>query len=209
MEIILPAGYNNSVFVNCPFDVEYTPILQAIIYTIFRCGFFPKSALMDDNALDYRLEKIVHLIAECRYGIHDISRTELCKNNLPRFNMPFEFGIFFGAKKFGPALQRNKNALVFERTKYLYQQYISDINGMDTKAHNNDVETAIRSVRDWLRAASKRTSLPSHTTIIKEYNEFQQKLTAILKSFDTTIDDISLNDYCTFVEEAVAAKLLK
>ncbi|HTI92179.1 MAG TPA: hypothetical protein VL727_16410 [Puia sp.] len=35
------AGYNDSVFINCPFDDEYVPILRAIIYTVYRCGFSP------------------------------------------------------------------------------------------------------------------------------------------------------------------------
>src|SRR3954467_8306304 len=93
--------YNDSVFVNCPFDDEYIPILRAIIFTIYRCGFFPVSALAEDDGLDNRLNKIERLIENCKYGVHDISRTELNVNGLPRFNMPFELGVFFGAKRFG------------------------------------------------------------------------------------------------------------
>src|SRR6202000_1860486 len=142
----MKASYNDYVFVNCPFDEDYMPLFQAIIYTIYRCGFLPMCALNEDNATDSRLDKITRCIENCRYGIHDISRTESNTNGLPRFNMPFELGLFFGAKRFGNPAQKNKNALVFEKVKYSYQQLLSDLNGIDTKAHNGDYTIAIRQV---------------------------------------------------------------
>ena len=87
------AGYNDSIFINCPFDGEYTPLLRALIFSIYRCGL-PKSALGEDNALDIRLGKIENLIDGCRYGVHDISRTDPNANGLPRFNMPPLSGVF-------------------------------------------------------------------------------------------------------------------
>jgi hypothetical protein len=98
-------GYNDSVFINCPFDDDYKPILRAIVYAIYRCGFFLQSALDEDDGTDIRLHKIFRKMRDCRYGIHDLSRIELNAVDLPRFNMPFELGVFFGAKHFGDALQ--------------------------------------------------------------------------------------------------------
>lgn len=168
---------------------------------------YPRSALGEDNALDNRLDKIIKTIEECRYGIHDISRIELNENNLPRFNMPFELGIFFGAKRYGNKIQKNKSALIFEKTKYLYQQYISDINGIDTKDHKNDPEIAIQKVREWLRSTSRRTTLPGHELIIDEYKELSINLPAIVNILALDISDIPFNDYCTIVEEFLLKKL--
>jgi len=142
------------------------------------------------------------------YGIHDISRTELNDNDLPRFNMPFELGLFFGAKRFGNKVQKNKNALIFERIKFQYQKYISDINGIDTKAHQNQVETAIKEVRDWLKSASRRTTIPGYTILINEYNDFVSKLPEISNKLGFNIDEIPFNDYCTIVEEAIASTMV-
>ena len=74
-------GYNDNVFLNCPFDNEDMSLLNAIIYTIYRCGFIPQSALGEDDGTDIRLDKIIRCINNCRYGIHDISRIELCLLN--------------------------------------------------------------------------------------------------------------------------------
>lgn len=93
--------YSDSVFFNCPFDAQYMPLFRAIIFSIYQCGFFPRSALEEDNGLDNRLDKIVRLVKECKLGIHDISRTELNAQGYPRFNMPFELGLFFRREEIG------------------------------------------------------------------------------------------------------------
>ena len=196
-----------SVFINCPFDEEYLPILQAIIYTVYRCGFSPRSALEEDNALQNRLGKIEQLIEDCKYGIHDISRIESNKAGLPRFNMPFELGMFFGAKRFGNTRQKNKNALVFERDRFSYQQYISDLNGIDTHAHNNQPDAVVRIIRDWLSNASRRKTIPGHRIILDDYHLFLGKLPDIAGQLGFDRDRIPFNDYCVIVENAIAETL--
>jgi hypothetical protein len=206
----MPApGYNNYIFINCPFDEEYMPLLQAIIYCIYRCGFVPQCALGEDDASDTRIDKIIRCIESCKYGIHDISRTQLNANEFPRFNMPFELGIFFGAKRFGNKQQQNKNALVFEKTKYTYQQYISDLNGIDTKAHDNDPQRVIRHIRDWLLTTSKRTTIPGYNIVLNEYNVFRNKLPGIVQKLGLNANDIPFNDFCQIVEEVVRTKVKK
>ena len=97
----------DNVFINCPFDTDYKALFYAIVFTVHDCGFVARCALEEGDASQVRIDKIYSIIAECRYGIHDISRTELDENfGLPRFNMPLELGIFLGAKKFGTGEQK-------------------------------------------------------------------------------------------------------
>ena len=101
--------YNDNVFVNCPFDLAYKSLFDAMVFAIHDCGFIARCALEEEDASQVRIDKIYNIIAHCRYGIHDISRTELDEIiGLPRFNMPLEFGVFLGAKKFGTAEQKKK-----------------------------------------------------------------------------------------------------
>jgi hypothetical protein len=203
-------GYNDYIFINCPFDDNYTPLLQAIIFTVYRCGFMPVNALIEEDSSSNRLDKIVNWIKNCRYAIHDISRTELNESSgLPRFNMPFELGIFFGAKRFGDKKQRSKVALIFERDKFSYQQYISDLNGVDIKAHNNNTTLVIRGIRNWLSAASRRKSIPGDIILAQEFNEFITRLPEIIMNAGFDVDKIPFNDFCQIVEEAVREKIKK
>ena len=201
------AGYNDSVFINCPFDDQYVPILRAIVYAVYRCGFFPKTALDEDDGSDSRLSKIIRKIRNSRYGIHDLSRIELNAADYPRFNMPFELGIFFGAKNLGDILQKRKNALILEKTKYSYQQYISDLNGIDTKAHNNDPAIAMAKVRDWLRTASGRKTIPGYTILNAQYQEFLNNLPALTHTLGFTVGNIPFVDFLNLVEDTVRQQI--
>ena len=199
--------YSDSVFVNCPFDNEYIPILRAIIFTIYRCGFFPVTALAEDDGLDNRLSKIERLIERCKYGVHDISRTELNANGLPRFNMPFELGVFFGAKRFGDRIQKNKVAIILDRDRFRYMQFISDLNGVDIRTHDGNYANAIQRIRDWLRTSSRRITIPGHLIIIGEYDEFSRNLPAVVERLGLDMNTIPFNDFCLIVEEAIQAML--
>lgn len=202
------SSYNGSVFINCPFDETYRPLLRAIIYTVYRCGFVPVSALSSDNALENRIDKIFRQIEESRYGIHDISRIELNQNQLPRFNMPFELGVFFGARRYGDDKQKKKNAIVLEATSFQYQQYLSDISGIDIKAHNKDPHAVIREIRNWLATVSKRKTIPHAPIVISNYEEFLKELPAILNPLQyNSANEITFIEYCRIVEEAIKCKL--
>lgn len=195
-------GYNDSVFINCPFDDDYKPILRAIVYTIYRCGFFPQTALDEDDGTEIRLLKIFRKMKGCRYGIHDLSRIELNDANLPRFNMPFELGVFFGAKHFGDAVQNRKNALVLERDRYVYQQFISDLNGIDTKAHNNNPVMAMVRVHSWLYTASQRKrSIPGEALLRRQYNEFIALLPDLAAGTAYSVENLPFLNLLDIVQE--------
>ncbi|UCH97716.1 MAG: hypothetical protein JSV88_12935 [Candidatus Aminicenantes bacterium] len=105
-------SYTENVFINCPFDGSYLPVFHAIIFTVSDCGYSPRCSMEIEDSSEVRIDKIAKIISECKYGIHDISRTDLDKNtNLPRFNMPLELGMFLGAKRFGDDEQRKKVCL--------------------------------------------------------------------------------------------------
>jgi hypothetical protein len=120
------AQYEQSVFVNVPFDNRYVKLFHALVFAVHDCGFVCRCALESDDGSDVRFDKLVTIIRSCRYGIHDISRTTLDgANRLPRFNMPLELGLFLGAKRFGSAEQQRKTCLILERDPYRYQKFCS------------------------------------------------------------------------------------
>lgn len=172
--------YGASVFINCPFDTQYGALLDAIVFAVHDCGFIARCALELRDTSEIRLSKIYRLIRSCRFGIHDISRTELDSiNQLPRFNMPLELGIFLGAKAFGGTPHRTKNCLVLDTEQYRYQKFCSDIAGQDPAAHGGDPARAIGVVRDWLRPFSK-AQIPGAAKIVERYGSFRAELPAML-----------------------------
>lgn len=195
--------YNENVFINCPFDESYKAIFNAIVFTVVDCGFYVRCALEHNDSAQNRLEKIIHIIEECKYGIHDISRTELDKlSQLPRFNMPLELGIFLGARHFGePNLQKAKKCLILDRERYRFQQFISDIAGNDPVSHENSIEIVIIKVRDWLRNISRKNTIIGGDIILKHYTCFEAELPFIAKQTGINPSNIPYIDYYWFVTE--------
>lgn len=105
----LPTNYAKNVFINCPFDNVYEPLFNAIVFAVHDMGFRPKSAKDESNAGNTRFNKIQGLIEECRYSIHDISRTDMdIATGLPRFNMPWNLVWILGVKGTGNPIIRKK-----------------------------------------------------------------------------------------------------
>lgn len=190
----------NDVFINCPFDSEFQPLFNALFFVVVDCGFRVRCALEIDDASEVRVDKILKIISESKYGIHDISRTELDDDNdLPRFNMPLELGMFLGAKRFGGKAQKRKACLIVDNEKYRYQKFISDIAGQDIKAHENSPEKLICVVRDWLRSVSKRSTLPGGKLIFKRYSKFVLELPALCAEVEIDPDELIFADYANMV----------
>ena len=199
----------DDVFINCPFDEAFAPTFRALIFVILVCGFRPRSARELDDGGQTRIDKIYGLIEECRYGIHDLSRTELDSvHQLPRFNMPLELGLFLGAKRFGGKHQKAKRVLILDVEQYRYQRFISDLAGMDIHEHGGDPLNALREARNWLANVSRR-ELPSADRIGRMYEEFLADLPDLAAALEFDPNDIPYVDYerivATWLVEAPAA----
>ena len=194
------ARYTDNVFINCPFDAAYKPLFDAIVFTVHDCGFIARCALEEEDASQVRIDKIYNIIRDCCYGIHDISRIELDENSgFPRFNMPLELGVFLGAKKFGVTDQKRKKCLVLDKEPYRYQQFISDIAGQDIQAHNNEEETIVKVVRNWLRTASDRQAIPGGGIIWRRYQTFMRELPQTAEELRLDVEDMIFNDYASVI----------
>jgi len=64
--------FEKNVFINCPFDNEYFPILQSIIFTIIYLDYNPLISETTNSRVS-RLLKIKKLITNSKFSIHDIS----------------------------------------------------------------------------------------------------------------------------------------
>ena len=194
--------YSENVFINCPFDKEYLILRDALLFAIFDCGFIPRCALEEDDSGNVRFNKIQKIIAECRFGVHDISRTELDdQTQTPRFNMPLELGVFLGAKHFGNKQQKEKVCLILDREQYRYQAFISDIAGHDIRSHDDDPEKVITHIRDWLNTASGRKTIPGGRAIIARWRQFEADLPAMCEQSSIEVDELTYNDRTNFISE--------
>lgn len=194
-------AYHQGVFINCPFDSEYQSLFDAIVFAVADCGFQPRCAMEIDDGSQIRIEKIFNIVAECQFGIHDLSKTELDKTNqLPRFNMPLELGIFLGAKRYGRGDQKRKICLILDRERYRYQKFISDIAGQDIRAHGDDPKAAIAIVRNCLRSASPTVLMPGGEGIGDRYDVFRREFLTFCRKFRLAAGELTFVDYVNIVK---------
>lgn len=174
--------------------------------------------MSSDGAKPVRFEQLCDIIDVAEFGIHDLSRTQSDKNGRPRFNMPFELGLYLGAKRYGSKGHSKKRTLVLVREKNVLGTYLSDLAGIDPVAHHDKPDDVIRSVRNainqWV-ATTKITSkklpkrVPGPEFIVASFVAFKSALPAIsaahgydAKSFNVLDAHI---DFCRAVEEFIAS----
>jgi hypothetical protein len=191
------------VFINCPFDSEYRSLFAAILFTVAACGYRARCALEVDDGIDIRFDKLCRLIDESPRSIHDLSRTELNKDDLPRFNMPFELGLLMGAKRFGGKRHKHKTALILIREPYRLPAYLSDLGGNDPTAHHGQVAEVVRLVRRYLHVRPGEAPLPGAQHLLERFTEFQSALPELARAARINPDEIDpfdeYRDYVCFV----------
>ncbi|MCH8303670.1 MAG: hypothetical protein IIB94_00920 [Candidatus Marinimicrobia bacterium] len=198
--------YAKSVFINCPFDEDYQPLLHAILFVVIYLGFKPRISLEKFDSGEPRFQKICELIRSCQYGIHDLSRIKSrTVNEYFRFNMPFELGLDIGCKVFQPENYSDKQILILEKEKYRYQAALSDLASSDIMHHDNEPENVVRNIRNWF-VTNIGVNAGSPTKIWYAYNDFLTKYHIERKSegfSDKDIYDMPLNEFTGHIKKWV------
>lgn len=164
--------FSKNVFINCPFDDQYIPLLKSILFTIIYLGFTPRIALERFDSGEARINKIIDLIKASKFSIHDLSRIKSSKKSeYFRLNMSFELGVDIGCRIFKDGQAKDKKCLILEKERYRYQKALSDLSNSDIKSHDNEPEEVIRQIRDWF-VVNELERADSGTIIWDSFNKF-------------------------------------
>lgn len=176
------SNFAKNVFINCPFDKGYVPLLRPLVFTILYFDYIPRIATENFDSGEIRINKILKLIKESKYSIHDLSRIQSSKaNEISRFNMPLELGLDIGCREYMGNEWSRKKCLMLESRQFRYQKAISDLSGSDIKKHNNKPEILVRQVRNWFVETVKIKACSS-SIIWESFNEFMSDFYAKRKN---------------------------
>lgn len=135
------------IFINCPFDEEYTPLLRVMLFTLIYLDQDPEMAMTDTDCAINRMAKIEDIMRKSSISIHDLSRIKSEKiDEYYRLNMSFELGLDYGIKR---TINNEKKFIILENEKYSYHKGLSDYSGFDIFSHHNKPENVTKIVRDW------------------------------------------------------------
>ncbi|MFL6201875.1 MAG: hypothetical protein ACJ76J_22100 [Thermoanaerobaculia bacterium] len=202
--------FDSNVFINCPFDEDYYPLLRPLLFTIIYLGFTPRIALERSDSGENRVDKISELLAHSRYSIHDLSRLQARRaKELYRMNMPFELGIDYGARRFGSLQMRSKRFLILERERYDFMKALSDLSGVDIKSHKNEPDGVVRAVRDWFVETVRLRRVDSSTSIWYQFTDFTSDFyhARLADGFDDKdLNMMPVPEYMDFMQEWIASR---
>ena len=201
--------FRASVFINCPFDEEYKLLLHPMLFTLVYVGLFPRLASEKSDSLEQRIEKILRLVKECKYSIHDLSRlkSERAKE-FSRLNMPFELGIEYGCRRMARNHLRTKQSLILEKKQYDIQKALSDLNGVDIKWHNNNPARTVQVLQHWLIDTVGLSDVESPSVLWDKFTEFNYEFYERRKAEGYSRVDLSMMpvpQYIKFITQWIAS----
>lgn len=161
-----------AVFLNIPYDPQFTRLYLAYIVALSAIGFLPRATL--GIAGNRRLDRIASLIDSCAYSIHDLSRVQLDRHapRTPRFNMPFELGL---AVAWAQANPRHK-WFVFESVRHRLNKSLSDLDGTDPYIHGGNVRGVMREVCNAFVSPVRQPTVPQMMSMYRELRKDSQRI---------------------------------
>lgn len=165
---------SKAVFINCPFDAEFEPTFDAILFSAVCCGFIPRSALESGSVAMPRMERIARAIFSSKYSIHDLSR---CRGEgseqLARFNMPLELGMAMARRFMTNRTAQQHDWLLLVPEGHGYLKFVSDLAGFDPLRYDGRIESLVPNVMAWLatRPDVVRTAAPKE--VLSALPQFQ------------------------------------
>jgi len=157
----------DSVFLNIPYDEAFEEIYLAYIVGLTQLGLRISATLAVPN--QGRLTRIIELIEESDFSIHDLSRIELSKG-VPRFNMPVELGIALYRSR---VTDQRHRVYIFESKAYRAQHSTSDVNGIDPHIHKGRPKGVMAALRNIFRQPGDVTTVPE---MLASYRAVKKKL---------------------------------
>ncbi len=186
-------GFETNVFINCPFDEDYYPILRPLLFTIVFLDHNPRIASERSDSAENRIDKICALIRDSKYSVHDLSRLKAKRaEEFVRMNMPFELGIDYGSRLFGSAPLDAKKCLILEKKRYDFMKALSDLSGIDIKSHANEPNQIVRAVRDWFVETVGLRGVRSPTAIWYSFNDFTSDFYDARRAEGFTDEDLNM-----------------
>lgn len=165
-----------SVFLNVPYDAEFENLLLAYIVGISAFGFTPRATLEIPFG-QRRLDRILSLIRQSRYSIHDLSRVQLDRKapRTPRFNMPFELGLTVALER---SAHRDHSWIVCETVPHRIKKSLSDLDGTDAYIHGGTVAGVFREMGNAFVGSRRQ---PTVTEMSQIYRLLRAQFRMILK----------------------------
>lgn len=155
------------VFLNVPYDREFAELFLAYIAGLAALGLSPRMAL-EIRGGERILDNILDLIRRCPYSVHDLSRIDT-----PRFNMPFELGLAVASQRLQSPRQE---WFVFAAKRNWIEKSLSDLKGTDFNIHHGRASGVFSELTSAFIRSGRRATVRQMRRIFRGLKEAQPGL---------------------------------
>ena len=201
----MPRYSEDSAFLNIPYDRQYENLYLSFIAGLCAFGLIPR-ATVEIPGGERRLDRIFKLMTGCRYSFHDLSRVELDRNapRTPRFNMPFELGLFLGWLK--TKRKNMETCFIFESVDRRLNKSLSDLDGTDPYIHEGRPRGVFRELNNALiKSRDEPTPEQMHNTyrFIKALSPYIIRSTGARSLFEARVFKELVVSATTYVNKEI------
>jgi len=93
-----------------------------------------------------------------------------------------------------PDRKRRGKTLIFDRERFRYQSFLSDIAGQDVHPHGGEVQQLIRELAIWLRDQARDPKVAGGAAIASEFSRFKVDLPAISANQRLEVSELTFKD---------------
>jgi hypothetical protein len=160
-----PLARDESVSLNIPYDPAFENLLLAYIAAISAYGFGPRATLEIPFG-QRRLDRILLLIQQSQYSVHDLSRVQLDRKapSTPRFNMPFELGLVIALER---TTHPDHSWIVCETVPHRIKKSLSDLDGTDAYIHGGTIAGVFRELGNAFVGSSRQPTVREMSQIYR------------------------------------------
>ncbi len=146
-----------NVFLNIPYDDSVVDLFLAYIAGLTTLGLFPRAA-MEIPGGERRLDRIIELIEECPYSIHELSPVadRHTRPRPPRLNMAFELGLTVALDRAKPG---KHTWFLFADRRLPFDQSLSDLEGTDPHFHGGRTSGIFRELGNAFVRSERHSSV--------------------------------------------------
>lgn len=211
---MVQSSFDNNVFINCPFDkYRIDVILKPILFCLISNGLNPQLALDVNDSGQLRIDKIVNLMKNSKYSIHDLSLLKVASTKeFARMNMPYELGIDYGLRLSGEGRFGEKRFLILGSKRYDYMKAVSDLNGFDIQNHENKTRKVFDCMHSWLGSIGLNVEISPSLKLYYDFIDFNAYMyVSMSKKYGEDIvkdhmEKITIPEYKKYIESYLANK---
>jgi hypothetical protein len=179
-----------NVFINCPFDEDYRPCFEALLFIVAASGYTVRCALEDADGASIRFDKLRKLIAESPHTIHDLLPHRAQQGCVATLQHAIRARACHGSEVLWQPQAATQQCAHSGAQGLHSDAYLSDLGGNDPASHNGDPLQLMAAVTRFLHASPTGKVLAGPKSVFVRFTRFKEGLQTMAGALQRDLHEI-------------------